>query len=111
MLPRFQPEVFEKNMELVRDIEKVAKKKGCTPGQIAIAWVQAQTSKPGMPTVIPIPGASAAERVKENTVQVELGKEDLAEIDAIVKEAVVIGGRYGSHGAALEFGDSPPLEE
>lgn len=98
-------------MELVRDIEKIAKKKGCTSGQVAIAWVKAQNGKPGMPEIIPIPGASHEDRVKENMVDVDLSKDDLAEIDAILKDATIIGGRYGGHAAALCNGDSPELKE
>jgi len=109
--PRFQPDVFDKNMQLVRDIQKLAEKKGCTSGQLATGWVLAQNDKAEMPTIIPIPGASSEDRVRENSVVVKLSKEEAAEIDGIIKEAVVIGGRYGGHAAALEYGSSPPLEE
>lgn len=98
-------------MELVHDLEKIAKKKGCTTGQVGIAWVKAQSGKKDMPTIIPIPGATTAERVEENMVDVSLDKEDLDEINSILKSTVVHGGRYGGHGAALEFGNSPPLKE
>ena len=111
MQPRFQPDVFDKNLALVRDIEKVAKTKGCTPGQVATAWVLAQNGKPNVPVIVPIPGATTEERVRENTVDVKLSKEEMAEVDAIVKDAVIIGGRYGGHGAALEYGNSAPLEQ
>lgn len=97
-------------MELVRDIQKIAKKKGCTSGQIATAWVLAQQQKLGA-TIIPIPGASHEDRVKENVVTVELSKEDVAEIDEVLKGASIIGGRYGGHGAALEYGNSPPMQK
>lgn len=109
--PRFQPDVFDKNLQLVRDIQKLADKKGCTSGQIATAWVLAQSGKAGMPVLIPIPGASAESRVRENSVEVKLTSEELAEVDAVIKGSVVVGGRYGGHMAALEYGDSPPLEQ
>jgi pyridoxine 4-dehydrogenase len=70
MLPRFQPEVFEENLKLVTELKKLADKKGCTPGQIDIAWVKAQSGKPGMPVIIPLPGATTAERIKENMTDV-----------------------------------------
>lgn len=110
--PRFQPDVFYKNLELVKDLEKLAAKKGCTPGQIGISWVKAQAGKPGLPkTIIPIPGATTDARVKENMVDVKLSKEDLDEIDAILKDAVILGNRYGGPQNKLEFGDSPPLKQ
>ena len=110
-MPRFQPENFDTNLKLVEELEKLAKKKGCTPGQIGLAWVRAQSNKSGMPTFIPIPGATTAERIKENMVEVELNDEDLKEIDRIQSSIRVVGGRYGGHAASLEFGDTPELKE
>jgi len=110
-VPRFAPENFDKNLELVREIEKVAKRKGCKPGQVGIAWVKAQSQRGGKPVVIPIPGATTVERVEENMVDVDLSEEDLKEIDEIMKKVPVVGDRYGGPSAALCFGDSPPLKE
>ncbi len=93
-LPRFQPDVFEKNLELVTQLEKIAEKKGCKPSQLAMAWVKSFSGKPGMPTMIPIPGATTEERVVENSKDVVLGKEDLEAIDEILRNAVVAGDRY-----------------
>jgi pyridoxine 4-dehydrogenase len=110
--PRFsEPEAFEKNLELVRELEKLAKRKGCKPGQLAIAWVRAQGEKPDMPTIIPIPGASSPERIRENMTEVELSENDLKEIDSLLASIEIAGGRYAGAGAALEFGDSPELKE
>jgi len=94
MMPRFQPDVFPKNLELVTELEKLAKKKGCKPGQLGLAWVKSFNGKPGMPTIIPIPGATTEERVVENSKDVSLTKEDLDEIDDILSKTVVIGERY-----------------
>ena len=110
--PRFQPDVFHKNLDLVRELQKLGEKKGCTSGQVGIAWVRAQSEKPGMPTIIPIPGASHEDRVKENVKDVQLSEEDLAEIDKIIKDTPIQGGRYAEgHQTALLFGNSPPLKE
>jgi len=109
--PRFQPGAFEKNLELVHEIQTLAEKKGATAGQVAIAWVKAQGKKPGMPLIIPIPGASSAERVKENLVEVELSENDLKEIDSLLASAEIEGGRYPEGQSALNFGDSPELKE
>lgn len=95
-------------MELVHEVQKIAKKKGCTPGQLATAWVLEQQKKLGA-VIIPIPGASHEDRVKENTVVVELSKDELAEIDEVVKGATVIGGRYDD--SSYNFGDSPQLQK
>src|SRR4029078_48300 len=59
--PRFQGENFQKNLDLVARVEAIAKKKGCTPAQLAIAWLLSQGSD-----VIPIPGSTRPERVEEN---------------------------------------------
>jgi pyridoxine 4-dehydrogenase len=92
--PRFQPDVFEGNLRMVREVEKLAARKGCTPAQVAIGWVLALSRRPGMPRIIPIPGASKPERVRENAVEVELSDEDMVELDRIVREFSPEGLRY-----------------
>jgi len=94
-MPRFAPENFHLNMELVERLQDVARKSGCTSGQLALAWVrQAGKSVKGHPQVIPIPGATTAERVNENTKVVKLDKAALAEIEKILSEVKVVGTRY-----------------
>ncbi|KAF2266562.1 Aldo/keto reductase [Lojkania enalia] len=110
-IPRFQGENFYKNLELVTKLEKLSGKKGCKPGQLAIAWVKAQGSKPGMPLIIPIPGASTCERVKENMVDVELSQYDLEEIDNLLAGFKAQGDRYHAKAMPELFGDSPELNE
>ncbi|CCC06301.1 hypothetical protein SMACR_00518 [Sordaria macrospora] len=92
--PRFYPENFHLNIQLVSELNELAKKKGFTPAQLAINWVKALSKKAGYPTVIPIPGATTAERVKENNVDVELTSEDLAKIDETLKKFEISGRRY-----------------
>lgn len=104
MLPRFQPDVFENNMKLVKRLEAIAKKKNCTPAQLALNWVLNISKKPGMPEIIPIPGATTVERVKENLVEVELTAEELAEIDEILATCEIIGDRYHASGMKLVNG-------
>ncbi|KAK4128834.1 Aldo/keto reductase [Parathielavia appendiculata] len=96
-LPRFQPDVFEGNFRMVKEVEKLAAKKGCTPGQVAIGWLLALSRRPGMPRIIPIPGASKPERVRENSVEIELSDEDMVELERIVKEFSPVGTRYPEH--------------
>lgn len=101
VLPRFQPEVFDTNLRLVRKVEELAARKGCTPAQFAINWILALSRQPGIPTIIPIPGASSPERVWENAVEVELTEEDMAEVERIQKEFAPVGDRYHRHGMEL----------
>jgi pyridoxine 4-dehydrogenase len=82
--PRFQPGVFEKNLELVRELKKLAKEKGCTPAQLALAWVKSLSGKDGNPVIVPIPGAVSAARVKENCEDIKLSARDEKEIDEIL---------------------------
>jgi aryl-alcohol dehydrogenase-like predicted oxidoreductase len=91
MNPRFQGEAFEHNLELVRRIEEFASAKGCTPAQLALAWVLAQGDE-----VVAIPGTRRAERLDENAaaLDVELSPDELAEIDAVIPRDLVVGTRY-----------------
>ncbi|KAH8698585.1 NADP-dependent oxidoreductase domain-containing protein [Talaromyces proteolyticus] len=92
--PRFQPGNFEINVQLVEQVEKLAEKKGCTPAQFAINWTLALSRRPGMPTIIPIPGATTAARVNENSKLVNITDEEMAEIDATLAKFTTAGERY-----------------
>ena len=88
--PRFQHENFERNLPLVRRIEEMAARKGCTPAQLALAWLLAH------PNVVPIPGSKMRARVEENAgaIDVRLAPGDLAEIGTIFPPGVAAGLRY-----------------
>ncbi|KAI1106968.1 Aldo/keto reductase [Jackrogersella minutella] len=92
--PRFQPGNFEINLQLVKQVEEMAKKKSCTPGQLAINWTRAISKRPGMPTIIPIPGATTAERVEENSKLIDITDEEMAEIDVTLAKFTPAGERY-----------------
>ncbi|RYP83156.1 hypothetical protein DL769_001462 [Monosporascus sp. CRB-8-3] len=92
--PRNQGENFEANLRLIKKVEEWAAKKNCTPAQFAINWVASLSKRPGMPTIIPIPGAGSLERVRENTKVVELTDEDMDEVDAYLKEFSHAGERF-----------------
>lgn len=96
ILPRFQPPNFENNMKLVKKLETLAEKKKCTSAQLALAWVLSLSKKKGMPTIIPIPGATTVDRVIENgkASDVELKEEEMVEIEQIVATCEVAGDRY-----------------
>jgi aryl-alcohol dehydrogenase-like predicted oxidoreductase len=88
-IPRFSDENLSTNMRIVREFQKLAEKKGCTSGQLALAWVIAQGA-------IPIPGTKSAERLTENfgASDVNLSEEELKEIRKLVEEAKPQGNRY-----------------
>ncbi len=100
MLPRFQPANFENNMRLVRKLESLASEKHCTAAQLALAWVVSLSRKKGMPTIIPIPGASTVDHAVENgkANEVELSEGELVEIDRILATCEVVGERYHAAG-------------
>lgn len=93
-LPRFQKEAFDHNLKLVRQVEALAEMKGCTPAQLAISWVRSLSNRPGLPTIIPIPGATTAARVEENSKFIELSEEELKTIGDMVDSFEVSGDRY-----------------
>ena len=101
MLPRFQPGVFDRNIKLADEVQKVAARKGCSAAQVAIAWVKAQSGKGGMGTIVPIPGATKVERVEENLAEVELSEGELAELQEMLDKIPIEGGRYGGPLAKL----------
>ncbi|KAI1329934.1 voltage-gated shaker-like K+ channel, subunit [Xylariaceae sp. FL0255] len=92
--PRFQAESFDVNLQLVHKVEELAKAKGCTLSQLAINWVRALSKRPGMPTIIPIPGATTSERVVENSKLVDISDEEMAQIDDILSKFTTVGERY-----------------
>lgn len=94
VLPRFHAENFDTNRQLAAQVESMAARKGCTTAQFAIGWVRGLARRPGMPVIIPIPGASTAERVEENTREINISDDEMAEIDAILANFEVKGARY-----------------
>jgi aryl-alcohol dehydrogenase-like predicted oxidoreductase len=90
-VPRFTPEARKANQALVDLVASVAKRKGATPAQVALAWVLAQK-----PWIVPIPGTTKPARLEENlgAADVELTAGDLREIDAAASRIEVHGARY-----------------
>jgi aryl-alcohol dehydrogenase-like predicted oxidoreductase len=93
--PRFQGENFEKNIQLVRAVEALAKDKGCTTAQLALAWVLAQGED-----VVPIPGTKRVRYLDENigALDVKLSGEDLKRLDEILPPGAAAGPRYHERG-------------
>jgi aryl-alcohol dehydrogenase-like predicted oxidoreductase len=92
--PRFQGENFQKNLDLVRKIEELAKAKGCTPSQLALAWVLARGED-----IVPIPGTKRLRYLEENlgAVNVTFTAEELRQIDAILPAGAAVGERYPAY--------------
>lgn len=95
-LDRFQADSFDKNLALVEKLRGFADKKNVIPAQLALAWVRANADSDVAGVIVPIPGATAAVRVNENTVVASLSAEDKAELDAIIASFTVHGGRYNA---------------
>lgn len=93
--PRFQGTNFQTNLDLVERVEAIARAKGCTPAQLALAWVLAQGED-----IVPIPGTRHVNRLEENVgaLQVTLSAEDLRRIDAVAPKGAAAGERYTEAG-------------
>ena len=90
-LPRFTPDALAANQSLIALLEKVGKEKNASPAQIALAWLLAQK-----PWIVPIPGTTKPERLKENigAAAVLLSKQDLEQIEAAAAQIKIEGARY-----------------
>ena len=91
IVPRFTPEARKANQTLVDLLAKVAREKGATPAQIALAWLLAQK-----PWIVPIPGTTKLHRLEENlaATRLELTAADLREIENAAAKIQVQGDRY-----------------
>ncbi|HEX8274158.1 MAG TPA: aldo/keto reductase [Longimicrobiaceae bacterium] len=91
--PRFQGDNFARNMELVETVRAMAAEKGCTPAQLALAWVLAQGED-----LVPIPGTRRAERLEENAgaLDVSLTEADLARLEEAFPVGAAAGDRYAN---------------
>ena len=89
--PRFQGENFQKNLDLVKKVEEIARQKNCTPSQLALAWVLAQGDD-----IVPIPGTKRVKYLEENVgaISVQLTADDLAQIEKILPKGAAAGERY-----------------
>lgn len=94
-MSRFQEENFQQNLMLISEVNSLASRKNVAPSQIALAWIRTLSDKPGMPTIIPIPGGTTVDKLVQNMTGVDkLTDEEMAEIDAILKRHTVAGPRY-----------------
>ncbi|XP_021749210.1 auxin-induced protein PCNT115-like [Chenopodium quinoa] len=105
-LPRFNLENLEHNKHIFERVTDMAVKKGCTPAQLALAWLHHQGDD-----VCPIPGTTKIENLKQNigALSVDLSPEDMAELEHLVSEDSVKGDRYVAAIATWKTYDTPPL--
>jgi aryl-alcohol dehydrogenase-like predicted oxidoreductase len=89
--PRFQGENFQRNLEIVKRVEEIAREKRCTPAQLALAWVIAQGSG-----IVPIPGTKRRKYLQENAgaLDVDLSSKDLERIEEAAPHDAFAGSRY-----------------
>ena len=93
-IPRFQGDNFARNLRLVEALGDLAESKGCTRGQLALAWLLARGE-----SIVPIPGTKRVRYLEENAeaAAVELSDQELAELDALFSPENVAGDRYAPH--------------
>ena len=91
--PRFQGENFERNLDLVREVERLARDKGATPGQLALAWVLARGEE-----IVPIPGTKHVRYLEENVgaTRIELSSDEIARLDNMIPIGAATGTRYAN---------------
>lgn len=106
--PRFSEENFPKNLKLVDELKSLADEKGCTAGQLVLAFLMAQGDD-----IIPIPGTTRAKNFDENidSLKVKISREDNEKVRKVIEAAEVHGGRYPEAFAKSLFVDTVPLKE
>ena len=89
--PRFQGDNFKRNLEIVKRVEEISREKRCTPAQLALAWVLAQSND-----IVPIPGTKRRKYLQENigALDVDLTSEDLERIEEVAPKDAFAGSRY-----------------
>ncbi|XP_050277219.1 probable aldo-keto reductase 2 isoform X1 [Quercus robur] len=105
-LPRFQPENMEHNKTIFERVNEMAARKGCTPSQLALAWVHHQGKG-----VCPIPGTTKIENFNQNigALSVKLTPEEMVELESFAAEDVVKGDRYSNDVPTWKDSETPPL--
>jgi Predicted oxidoreductases (related to aryl-alcohol dehydrogenases) len=96
--PRFMEENFKKNLRIVEIVEQIAAEKGCTPAQLALAWVLAQGDD-----IVPIPGTKQVKYLEENVgaLSIKLNSDDLRRVASAIPPESVAGERYPESGMKL----------
>lgn len=93
-MPRFDPQTYAANLRLLDGYRKLANQAGCTPAQLALAWLLHKSAD-----IVPIPGTTNLEHLRENTaaVDIELSDEIIARLNSLINENTVNGPRYNAN--------------
>jgi len=104
-LPRFSGENRERNQRLVQALQALAREKGCSPAQLAIAWVLAKDAR-----LVPVVGARTRAQLKESlgALRIELSLEEVVRVEVAVPASAVAGARYGEHQMRALDSERPP---
>ncbi|CAN6270632.1 unnamed protein product [Urochloa humidicola] len=104
--PRFRPENLDKNAQIFERVNAMATRKGCTPSQLALAWVHHQGSD-----VCPIPGTTKVDNFNQNVgaLSVKLTPEEMAELESYGAAGDVQGDRYPQMASTWKYSETPPL--
>ncbi|CAF0891043.1 unnamed protein product [Adineta steineri] len=107
-LPRFSEENFPKNLQLVETLKKFAENKGCTTGQLTLAWILAQGEQ-----FFVIPGTTKIKNLEENVAaaKIKLTKEEIEQIRQACQNADTAGERYTKAHSKNLYGDSAPIKQ
>ncbi|WVZ84913.1 hypothetical protein U9M48_031883 [Paspalum notatum var. saurae] len=105
-MPRFRPENVEKNAQIFERVNAMATRKGCTPSQLALAWVHHQGND-----VCPIPGTTKFENFDQNVgaLSVKLTPDEVAELESYAAVGEVVGDRYPQIANTWKDSETPPL--
>ena len=97
-IPRFTPDNRATNQAIVEHVQALAKAKGATPGQVALAWLLAK-----QPWIVPIPGTRRIERIEENAAatRVPLSADETADLNTLAATVGVAGNRYNEAGMGM----------
>jgi len=103
--PRFQGQNFTRNLDIVEAVKELAEAKGCSAGQLAVAWLEAQGDD-----VVPIPGTKRRRYLEENVaaLSLTLSPDDLARIEAVSPRGIAAGERYAASAVGAVTGTTPP---
>ena len=105
-LPRFQPGNLDKNAQIFERVNAMAARKGCTPSQLALAWVHDLGND-----VCPIPGTTKIENFNQNVgaLSVKLTPDEMTELESYAAAGEVMGDRYAQMDNTWKDSETPPL--
>lgn len=104
IFPKFQDDALANNMNLTKEVENLARNRGCSKSQMAIGWVRGLSGRNGLGTIIPIPGAEKAEWVRENCEDIMLSDAEMKALEEILSHHQIVGERYTGELAKLANG-------